>query len=94
MSDFLSHPGKPYIDHIKRMVDISDSKLEKEVKAFHDVAKLKSTFQKYIQNLDVFVENKNHALLSAYMFLENCVNDELDTVFWVFSYCFASQRDL
>ncbi|AII14452.1 CRISPR/Cas system-associated endonuclease/helicase Cas3, type I-B/HMARI [Campylobacter iguaniorum] len=81
MSDFLSHPDKPYIDHIKRMVDISDSKLEKEVKAFHDVAKLKSTFQKYIQNLDVFVENKNHALLSAYMFLENCVNDELDTVF-------------
>ena len=34
---FWSHPDKLYIDHIRRMLDVSDSEFVKKVKIFHEV---------------------------------------------------------
>ena len=67
---FFSHPNKLYIEHITNMFDSSDTPLEREVKKFHDIAKLKQNFQIYIRG-DKGVD-KNHSLLSAYIFLFNC----------------------
>lgn len=66
---FFSHPNKLYIEHITNMFDADDTALEREVKRFHDIAKLKDNFQKYIRG-DKGVD-KNHSLLSAYLFLLN-----------------------
>lgn len=78
---FWSHPDKLYIDHIRRMLDVSDSEFVKKVKIFHDIAKLKIAFQKYIRNTNASIADKNHSLLSAYIFLENYIGDDLDIVF-------------
>ena len=71
MSKFYSHPNKLYTTHITNMLDKDDSLLEHSVKLYHDIAKLKSTFQQYITTLDESVKNKNHTLLSGYIFLLN-----------------------
>ncbi len=66
---FFSHPDKLYSEHINNMFDDEDTILEKEVKRFHDIAKLKENFQKYIRGEEGI--DKNHSLLSAYLFLLN-----------------------
>lgn len=66
---FFSHPDKLYIEHIINMFDKDDTPLEREVKRFHDIAKLKNNFQKYIRG-DKGID-KNHSSLSAYLFLLN-----------------------
>ena len=66
---FFSHPDKLYIEHITNMFDEDDTPLEREVKRFHDIAKLKDNFQIYIRNTEKGGVDKNHSLLSAYLFL-------------------------
>ncbi len=61
------------------MYEIEDSDLERDVKRFHDIAKLKDNFQKYIRG-DRGVD-KNHSLLSAYIFLINCNFRDRDILF-------------
>ncbi|MCK4441612.1 MAG: CRISPR-associated endonuclease Cas3'', partial [Sulfurovaceae bacterium] len=78
-SEFLSHPDKLYIEHITNMFDSDDTLLEREVKRFHDIAKLKNNFQKYIRG-DKGVD-KNHSLLSAYLFLLNSDFETRDLLF-------------
>lgn len=68
---FLSHPDKLYIEHIGRMMGVNDTKLEQHVKLFHDIAKLKNNFQAYIREPEKGGSEKNHSLLSAYLFLLN-----------------------
>ncbi len=82
---FLSHPGKPYEEHIRRMLDESDTKLEQAVKCFHDIAKLKHNFQIYIRDTTQNVKDKNHSLLSAYLFVLNHKFDDLEMLFGFFS---------
>jgi len=76
---FLSHPDKLYIEHISNMFHEEDSSLEREVKRFHDIAKLKKSFQIYIRG-DKGVD-KNHSLLSAYLFLLNSDFETRDLLF-------------
>jgi len=76
---FLSHPNKLYHEHIINMFSIDDTVLEKEVKRFHDIAKLKNNFQSYIRG-DKGVD-KNHSLLSAYLFLLNSDFENRDLLF-------------
>ena len=82
---FLSHPGKPYEEHIRRMLDESDTKLEQAVKCFHNIAKLKNNFQTYIRDTTQNVKDKNHSLLSAYLFVLNHKFDDLEMLFGFFS---------
>ncbi|MEA2046963.1 MAG: CRISPR-associated helicase Cas3' [Campylobacterota bacterium] len=53
------------------MFDDKDTTLEREVKRFHDIAKLKDNFQVYIRDTSKGGKDKNHSLLSAYLFLLN-----------------------
>ncbi len=76
---FFSHPNKPYIEHISNMFDEEDTPLEREVKRFHDIAKLKNNFKIYIRG-DKGVD-KNHSLLSAYLFLLNSDFETRDLLF-------------
>lgn len=78
-SQFFSHPNKLYIEHIKNMFDNDDTLLEREVKRFHDIAKLKNNFQIYIRG-DKGVD-KNHSLLSAYLFLLNSSFEQKEALF-------------
>lgn len=68
---FLSHPSTLYHDHIERMLHQNDTRLEKQVKLYHDIAKLKDNFQIYIRDTNKGGTDKNHSLLSAYLFLLN-----------------------
>lgn len=77
--EFFSHPNKLYIKHIANMFDKDDTLLEREVKRFHDIAKLKDNFQKYIRG-DKGLD-KNHSLLSAYLFLLNTDFDDKERLF-------------
>jgi len=76
---FFSHPNKLYIKHIANMLDRDDTPLEREVKRFHDIAKLKNNFQKYIRG-DQGID-KNHSLLSGYLFLLNTDFDDKERLF-------------
>lgn len=82
---FLSHPGKPYEEHIGRMLDAGDTKLERAVKCYHDIAKLKNNFQTYIRDTTQNVKDKNHSLLSAYFFVLNHKFDDLEMLYGFFS---------
>jgi len=77
--EFWSHPNKPYSHHIENMFHQSDNTLEREVKRFHDVAKLKDNFQRYIRGEEGI--DKNHSLLSGYIFLLNNNFEERDLLF-------------
>ena len=77
--EFFSHPDKLYSEHIDNMFSVDDTVLEKEVKRFHDIAKLKNNFQTYIRG-DKGVD-KNHSLLSAYLFLLNSDFENRDLLF-------------
>jgi len=81
---FFSHyPEKLYINHIENMFSENDTLLEREVKHFHDVAKLKDNFQIFIRNPkeNRNMKDKNHSLLSAYLFLLNNHFENRDLLF-------------
>ncbi len=74
-----SHPNKPYSHHIENMFHRDDNRLTKEVKRFHDIAKLKDNFQRYIRGEEGI--DKNHSLLSGYIFLLNSDFEDKDLLF-------------
>ncbi len=77
--ELLSHPDKLYVEHIGNMLDKDDTQLQRNVKLYHDIAKLKHNFQLYIRGEDA--KDKNHSLLSAYLFLLNNDFDEREMIF-------------
>ena len=79
--EFWSHPNKLLENHIKNMISPDDDELGKQVKLFHDIAKLKNNFQIYIRDTSNDKLDKNHSLLSAYFFLLNSKFDEILTLF-------------
>ena len=48
--EFWSHPNKLLENHIKNMISPGDEELDKQVKLYHDIAKLKNNFQIYIRD--------------------------------------------
>ena len=79
--EFWSHPNKLLENHIKNMISAGDEELDKQVKLYHDIAKLKNNFQIYIRDTSNDKLDKNHSLLSAYFFLLNSKFDEIPTLF-------------
>lgn len=79
--EFWSHPNKLLENHIKNMISPGDEELDKQVKLYHDIAKLKNNFQIYIRDTSNDKLDKNHSLLSAYFFLLNSKFDEIPTLF-------------
>ena len=79
--EFWSHPNKLLENHIKNMISPDDDELSKQVKLYHDIAKLKNNFQIYIRDTSNDKLDKNHSLLSAYFFLLNSKFDEVLTIF-------------
>jgi len=79
--EFWSHPNKLLENHIKNMISPNDDELGKQVKLYHDIAKLKNNFQIYIRDTSNDKLDKNHSLLSAYFFLLNSKFDEILTLF-------------
>ena len=79
--EFWSHPNKLLENHIKNMISPDDEELGKQVKLYHDIAKLKNNFQIYIRDTSNDKLDKNHSLLSAYFFLLNSKFDEVPTIF-------------
>ena len=79
--EFWSHPNKLLANHIKNMISPDDDELGKQVKLYHDIAKLKNNFQIYIRDTSNDKLDKNHSLLSAYFFLLNSKFDEIPTLF-------------
>ena len=78
---FSHHPDKLLKNHILNMVGEEDNELEKSVKIYHDIAKLKWLFQKYIRTLDEKILGKKHSLLSAYFFMLNSNFSDVETAF-------------
>jgi len=78
---FSHHPDKLFKNHILNMVSKEDNELEKCVKIYHDIAKLKWLFQKYIRTLDDKILGKEHSLLSAYFFMLNSNFGDIETAF-------------
>nr|WP_314392213.1 CRISPR-associated helicase Cas3' [uncultured Campylobacter sp.] len=79
--EFWSHPNKLLENHIKNMISPGDEELDKQVKLYHDIAKLKNDFQIYIRGTSNDKLDKNHSLLSAYFFLLNSKFNEIPTLF-------------
>ena len=79
--EFWSHPNKLLENHIKNMISPDDDELSKQVKLYHDIAKLKNNFQIYIRDTSNDKLDKSHSLLSAYFFLLNSKFDEIPTLF-------------
>ena len=79
--EFWSHPNKLLENHIKNMISPGDEELDKQVKLYHDIAKLKNNFQIYIRDTSNDKLDKNHSLLSAYFFLLNSKFNEIPTLF-------------
>ena len=79
--EFWSHPNKLLENHIKNMISPDEDELGKQVKLYHDIAKLKNNFQIYIRDTSNDKLDKNHSLLSAYFFLLNSKFDEVPTIF-------------
>lgn len=79
--EFWSHPNKLLENHIKNMISPDDDELGKQIKLYHDIAKLKNNFQIYIRDTSNDMMDKNHSLLSAYFFLLNSKFDEIPTLF-------------
>lgn len=80
-NEFWSHPNKLLENHIKNMIFAGDEELDKQVKLYHDIAKLKNNFQIYIRDTSNDKLDKNHSFLSAYFFLLNSKFDEIPTLF-------------
>ena len=81
LSDILSHPQKLLREHIEEMLSFASNDLEKDVILFHDIAKAKEPFQRFIRDTSLKVDNKEHSLLSGYYFLLNSKHSDLDTCF-------------
>ena len=79
--EFWSHPNKLLENHIKNMISPDDEELDKQVKLYHDIAKLKNNFQIYIRDTSNDKLDKNHSFLSACFFLLNSKFDEIPTLF-------------
>lgn len=79
--EFWSHPNKLLENHIKNMISAGDEELDKQVKLYHDIAKLKNNFQIYIRDASNDKLDKNHSFLSAYFFLLNSKFDDIPTLF-------------
>lgn len=79
--EFWSHPNKLLENHIKNMISPGDEELDKQVKLYHDIAKLKNNFQIYIRDTSNDKLDKNHSFLSAYFFILNSKFDEIPTLF-------------
>ena len=79
--EFWSHPNKLLENHIKNMISPDDDELDRQLKLYHDIAKLKNNFQIYIRDTSNDKLDKNHSLLSAYFFLLNSKFDEILTLF-------------
>ena len=79
--EFWSHPNKLLENHIKNMISAGDEELDKQVKLYHDIAKLKNNFQIYIRDTSNDKLDKNHSLLSAYFFLLNSKFNEIPALF-------------
>lgn len=76
-SDILSHPQKLLREHIEEMLSFASNDLEKDVILFHDIAKAKEPFQRFIRDTSLKVDNKEHSLLSGYYFLLNSKHSDL-----------------
>lgn len=63
------------------MLSFASNDLEKDVILFHDIAKAKEPFQRFIRDTSLKVDNKEHSLLSGYYFLLNSKHSDLDTCF-------------
>nr|WP_315061970.1 CRISPR-associated helicase Cas3' [uncultured Campylobacter sp.] len=79
--EFWSHPNKLLENHIKNMISAGDEELDKQVKLYHDIAKLKNNFQIYIRDTSNDKLDKNHSFLSAYFFILNSKFDDIPTLF-------------
>ena len=79
--DILSHPQKLLREHVEGMLSFASNDLEKDVILFHDIAKAKEPFQRFIRDTSLKVDNKEHSLLSGYYFLLNSKHSDLDTCF-------------
>ena len=79
--EFWSHPNKLLENHIKNMISAGDEELDKQVKLYYDIAKLKNNFQIYIRDTSNDKLDKNHSFLSAYFFLLNSKFDKIPTIF-------------
>lgn len=80
-SDILSHPQKLLREHVKGMLSFASNDLERDIILFHDIAKAKEPFQRFIRDTNLKVDNKEHSLLSGYYFLLNSKHSDLDTCF-------------
>lgn len=80
-SDILSHPQKLLREHVKGMLSFASNDLERDIILFHDIAKAKEPFQRFIRDTSLKVDNKEHSLLSGYYFLLNSKHSDLDTCF-------------
>jgi CRISPR-associated helicase cas3 len=81
LSDLLSHPQKLLREHVEGMLSFASNDLERDVIIFHDIAKAKEPFQRFIRDTNLKVDNKEHSLLSGYYFLLNSKHSDLDTCF-------------
>lgn len=81
LSDILSHPQKLLREHVEGMLSFASTDLERDVILFHDIAKAKEPFQRFIRDTSSKVDNKEHSLLSGYYFLLNSKHSDLDTCF-------------
>ena len=63
------------------MLSFASNDLERDVILFHDIAKVKEPFQRFIRDTSLKVDNKEHSLLSGYYFLLNSKHSDLDTCF-------------
>ena len=79
--DILSHPQKLLREHVEGMLSFVSNDLERDVILFHDIAKAKEPFQRFIRDTNLKVDNKEHSLLSGYYFLLNSKHSDLDTCF-------------
>ena len=79
--DVLSHPQKLLREHVKGMLSFASNDLERDIILFHDIAKAKESFQRFIRDTNLKVDNKEHSLLSGYYFLLNSKHSDLDTCF-------------
>lgn len=80
-SDLLSHPQKLLREHVEGMLSFASNDLERDIILFHDIAKAKEPFQRFIRDTNLKVDNKVHSLLSGYYFLLNSKHSDLDTCF-------------
>jgi len=74
--EFLSHPNKPLINHLKGILSLSEiNDLFLLAVVFHDVGKMSDNFQKKIRG-EKISGYSNHAHISAYYLINGFVNNK------------------